>query len=303
MTVPWHSGNRLRVRCDGVCVREPCACRRRCRRSRPAWIHFPVGETAALGRAGLRAGLVIPVRWRSGPPAARSGLTYESGLERVAGSGGGVSLGGVPERTCSLRSGRTIDGVGRRSGGRFGAAAGVAGASAERAALSQTGRKPRRGCSTPGVELGRSSSKTPEGRGGCRARARRPSGSPGGDGRRIGAARREAEEPQGGRSPGGDRACRGRRTAGRRGRTPGTRSPEDGETGCVPVPARPGPWRGAQRAGLQRRGGDGPREGHRRTRRSKPLKGEAQERSGLKHGREGPRGASRREGRNPEDGT
>ena len=151
-----------------------------------------------LRRGGPSDGLRDSDRLRARVVYRKSRLTDGSGFEKVERSGGGVSLGGVPERTCSLTSGRTIDGIGRRSGGRFGVAADVAGASAERTALSQVGKKPRRGCSTPGVELGRSSSKTPEGRGGRRAQVRRPSGSPGGDGRQIGAARREAEEPQGG---------------------------------------------------------------------------------------------------------
>jgi hypothetical protein len=67
--------------------------------------------------------------------------------------------------------------------------------------------------------------------------------------------------------------------------------------------ARPSPPRSVQPAGSQRRGGHGPRERHRRTWRSKPLKGEAQERSGMKQGREGSRGGNRREGRNPGAGT
>ena len=67
------------------------------------------------------------------------------------------------------------------------------------------GRKPRRGCSALGAESGLPSWNTPEGPSGRGAQARRPLGSPWGDGRRVGAVRRRAGKPQGGRSPGGER--------------------------------------------------------------------------------------------------
>jgi hypothetical protein len=77
-----------------------------------------------------------------------------------------------------------------------------------------------------------------------------------------------------------------------------------GRAGGLQVdPPQSGPPRSAQQAGSQRRGGDGPRKRHQRTWKNKPLKGEAQERSGLQHDRQGSRGANRREGQNPEGGT
>jgi hypothetical protein len=214
-----------------------------------------------------------------------------------------AALGGVPERTCSLTSGRTLDGIGRRPEGRFGAAEGAAGTSAEGTALSQYGEG------------------TLEGLLDSRSRARPlVVEDPGGPGRWQDASPKAVRKPRGGWPPDRGGATGGGRAPGRmkprRGAIPtvlvnnrsagsdsGDGKPRGRGGGSRAGSVRPWPPRGAQLAGLQRRGGDGPRKRHRRTRRSKSLKGEAQERSGLKDGREGARGANRREGGNPEGGT
>lgn len=100
---------------------------------------------------------------------------------------------------------------------------------------------------------------TPEDRAGRGAQARKPVGSPGGDGRRVEATRRGAGDPQGGEKPRRGNGPTGRRNNHRTGTDPGHVEPRgrargSSDDGTARTAAAP-------RAGGQRRGGDGPRRG------------------------------------------
>lgn len=152
---------------------------------------------------------------RPGGNAPKCRLTAGPRFETLERSGGGVSRDGVPERTCSLTSGRTLDGIGRQPEGRFGAAEGVAGTSAERTALSQYGEG------------------TLEGLLDSRSRARPlVVEDPGGPGRLQGASPKAVRKPRGGWPP-----DRGGATGG--GRAPGRMKPRRGASPTVPANSRP----------------------------------------------------------------
>ena len=112
----------------------------------------------------------------------------------------GVSLNGVPERTRSLTSRRSIDTATGQPGDASEVTARRTG-DGRGSWLFHNGEEPRRGRSTQGAERVPRPSNTPEDRGGNRGQPRCPLGSPWGDGRRIGGGAVAGERAPGRRKP------------------------------------------------------------------------------------------------------